>query len=101
MLECFRPPELSGQKRETRLRSSHNSDLSQEGPEDGSDPDGLGGGGHRVPHRVPQPRPGREPSPSSVLLQVHHLSAAPSSSKLFPPECYCQLQMSFFFFSFF
>lgn len=48
--------------------------LPQEGPQDGSDPDGLSGGGHRVPHRVPQPRPGREPPPTGLLLQVLHLS---------------------------
>lgn len=48
--------------------------LLQEGPQDGADPDGLGRGGHRVPNRVPQPRPGREPPPAGLLLQVLHLS---------------------------
>lgn len=54
----------------------------QKGPQDGPDPDGLSGGGNRVPHRVPQPRPGREPPPPSVLLKVHHLSAFPPSKSI-------------------
>ncbi|KAI4803912.1 hypothetical protein KUCAC02_025559 [Chaenocephalus aceratus] len=72
------PPEAF---RQLRIHSQGLQVLSK-GPQDGPDPDGLSGGGNRVPHRVPQPRPGREPPPPSVLLKVHHLSAFPPSKSI-------------------
>lgn len=51
--------------------------LKQKRSQDGSDSDGLSRGGNRVPHWVPQPWSGGKPPSSSVLLQVHHLSAFP------------------------
>nr|KAF6438109.1 hypothetical protein HJG59_008777 [Molossus molossus] len=41
--------------------------------------------GHPGTHRPAQPRPGREPPPASVLLQVHYLGPTPRTSLLRNP----------------
>lgn len=47
----------------------------QEGPEDGADAAGVGGGGHRGAGHPARPPAGPQPAPQSFLLQVHHLTS--------------------------